>query len=321
MRYAISTLAFLFSYHSFAEDLYDGSLVIKSLKKSGVLSSGVKNLEARIIITKNQRTILQLPVSLNDVSIGLSAGVKFSGDSFATYKISGMTGNTQISDFFETYKGTSRGITFAVPGPCCITINKESLSLENSKGLHIEGSANTTGWMIDLSKTFMKIQLLNKYNERKVLNDLSLSQLSELEFQSSDKAKSLVSLECKDANDSISYFISVNSYQEIDVKTFNSNLLKEFFTYKTNALKPYIQNSILSLYPEQVNGKVLGNRFDIDLNSEILMEKTDFFGRHIKYSGKVIDSNSKTELTCLSKESLKNHQGQFENYRQSLWSK
>ncbi len=320
ITYLLGILALLASYSSFANDLYEGNLIVNSPKKAGVIVTGVRNLEARIIIKRNKKNILQLPVSLNEVSIGLSAGAKFSGQTFASFEISGLNANTQISDLFETFMGASAAATFAVPGPCCITLDAGTLNLENDKGLHIQGSAKSTGWMLDLSKTFMKIKPLNKYTERKSVSNQSLSQLSELAFQSDD-SKALLFLECKDTTHSTTYFISMNGYDEIKVETFNANLLKDIFSYKTHPLKPSLKDGTLFFYPEQVDGKVIGNRFDIDLNSETLIQKENLFGRQIEYKGKTISSEMQNDLTCLSKESLKKNSEKFEIYRQSLWTK
>lgn len=319
--YFLGLLTLLTSLSSSAKDLYEGSLIVQSPKKAGIIVTGTKNLEARIVIKRNKKNILQLPVSLNEVSIGLSAGAKFSGQTFASFEINGLNPSTQIDDFYETFVGTTAGATFAVPGPCCITLESGNMNLQNSKGLQIQGFARSTGWMLELSQTFMKINPVNKFTERKSITNQNLSQLPELDFQKDESKNQLISLECYDINHSITYFISMNDFNEINVETFHTNFLKDLVSYKTNSLKPYFKDNTLFLYPEQVNGKVIGNRFDIAINSESLIEKKDYFGRNIKYHGKTLSSEAQTDLTCVSKESLQKNLEKLEAYRQSLWIK
>lgn len=311
-------LTMLIGFSSFASDLYEGQLILTSTNKAGVLVTGAKNIEGRIFITRNKKNLLQIPISINEVSMGLSAGVKFSGDSFIHYKISGLNENTKVSDLFETYKGTNIGATFAVPGPCCITLNKEVMSIRNSKGIQISGEGRSTGWMIELSKAIVKIKPLNKYSERKTISNDSLSEISESEFQYT-QGSNLISLECKDSTKNSTYFLAMNDFNEIALKSYDSNPLKSFFSKSSNPLKPKVINNILNLYPEKVNDQIIGNRFDIDLNSEVISHKKDFFGRGIYYSAKMISADTEVQLSCLSKVSLKNSSVDFEKYFSSIW--
>lgn len=317
-NHLIGVITVLISISSFAEDLYEGRLILNSSNKAGVLVTGSKNIEGRIVISRNKKVILHQPVTINEISVGLSAGIKFSGDSFIHYQINGLNKNTRVSDLFETFLGINAGATFAIPGPCCITLNKEFMNIENSKGIQITGQGRSTGWMVEFSKAIVKIMPSNKYSERRTISAESLAELSELEYQFA-QGSHLISLECKDSSKSSSYFISMNGFNEINFKSYDLNPFKSLFSRSSNPLKPTITNHILNLYPEKINDQVIGNRFDIDLTSEETTQEKDFFGRNLRYSAKLINATSVIQLSCLSKLSLKNSVTDLEKYSSSIW--
>lgn len=306
------------SYEASANDTYTGRIVFKTPSKAGVLLTVNKEVEGRLILQRNNKTILHLPVEFSELGVGLTAGLKFSGESYSILEVKGLHGDLRISDFFSTFKGTNLGATFTVPGPCCLNINKEHTVLENDKRIQFKGQGQSAGWMVELSKVLLKLSPSEKYGNRIKVADRSLAELPELKYQDEGR-RELLSLECKDIQGEVTYYIKQNQFNELDVKSIGNAFLGLLSSSSSHPLQTSISKSTLHLYPEKVSGKVKGLRFDVDLESEGLNDKPDFWGRKYTYQGLVISADSAANLTCLSQSSLKQNPEKFNLYYQSLW--
>ena len=318
---AISLVLFSLNTLATTTDSYNAELVLTGRTKGGFLVSGSHGIKGQIVVKKNNNTIHRIPVLVNELSLGLSAGVQTSGGStYTTLKIDGLTENTRLSDFFEVYHGEILGGTFAVPGPCCIVLSKENISAKNSRGLQLSGNSRSVGWMIDIANLRLSISYDSKFTDRFDFEDKTLGQLEELAYSKDNHDKSLLDLGCKENNKSESHFLKLNPFQEIVYNHISLSLKSLFDDTVVSGLKPSLSNNILTLYPESINNKVYGYKVDIDLTSEKKVEK-DFFGRQYTYEAQISSTKKTLSLSCLSKTSLNQDRAAFAKYYSSFWKK
>lgn len=318
---AISLVLFSVNALATTTDSYNAELILTGRIKGGLLVSGSHGIKGQIVVKKNSNTIQRIPVLVNELSLGLSAGIQTSGSAvYTTLKIEGLTANTRLSDFFDDYYGGILGGTFAVPAACCIVISKEKISAKNNRGLKLSGNSKSVGWMIDIANLRLGISYDPKFTDRFDFEDKTLEQLEELAYTNDNNDKSLIDLGCKENNKSESHFLKLNPFQEIIYSNVSLNLKDLFKDSVVSGLKPTISNNILTLYPESINNKVYGYRIDVDLASEKKIAK-DFFGREYTYAVQISSAKKTMNLSCLSKTSLNADRAAFSKYHSSFWQK
>jgi hypothetical protein len=315
-------LAISLSHTSLAEtgDAYEAKLIISGRSKFGFVAGKGKSIKSQILVTRNKKEVLRLPILTEETSFGFTMG-KFGSfpRGFDSLSITEINGNTKISDFFYPFLGFSTGGALALP-PCCKYLGENQINAENSERIILSGKLKMLGVMADYSATRINFKRDDDFNDRRSSEVTYLSELKELPI--ADEISSLMSIECVENKSRDYHYITINPFHEIEHFAVSSNPLKMLNT-KTTSLKLRYSESTMSLSPETIASKTDGDSLIFDLTSEkeidAKLARQDYHDRAISYQAAIIRGTSQVPATCYSKSSLSKNKMAIEEFANSVW--